>query len=278
MTPEYRMKRIYQGKVKAVIFDWAGTVVDTGVMAPALTFRAIFAEEGVEVTDDEARGPMGMHKRTHIERMLEMPSVRARWQANLGREPTVADVDRMYAKFVPKNIEALEQHVDVIQGVLETVAALRARGIKIGSSTGFVRPILDKLLPIAARLGYAPDVTVTADEVPDARPQPHMVWLNAIRLNVSPIEALVKVDDTVDGIREGLAAGCWTVGVVRTGNYVGASAAQLAELPADELARRLRRGYQLMTDCGSHYVIDSVADLLPVIDDIERRVHTGEKP
>ena len=24
LEPEYRMKRVYQGKVKAVIFDWAG--------------------------------------------------------------------------------------------------------------------------------------------------------------------------------------------------------------------------------------------------------------
>ena len=43
--------------------DSTGTVVDTGVMAPALTFRSIFEEEGVSVTDAEAREPMGMHKR-----------------------------------------------------------------------------------------------------------------------------------------------------------------------------------------------------------------------
>lgn len=42
------------------------------------------------------------------------------------------------------------------------------------------------------------------------------VWLNAIRLDVNPIEAVVKVDDTVDGIKEGLTAGCWTVGVAKT--------------------------------------------------------------
>ncbi|XP_037086568.1 phosphonoacetaldehyde hydrolase-like [Pollicipes pollicipes] len=146
MACEYRMKRIYQGKVKAVIFDWAGTVVDTGVMAPALTFRSIFEEEGVEVSDEEARGPMGMHKRTHIEKMLEMGGVRSRWLAKFGRAPNDDDVDRMYAKFVPKNIEALAKHVDVITGVPQVVAALRERGVKIGSSTGFVRPILDKLM------------------------------------------------------------------------------------------------------------------------------------
>lgn len=278
MQPEYRMQRVYIGKVKAVVFDWAGTVVDTGVMAPALTFRAIFEEEGVPVTEAEAREPMGMHKRTHIERMLEMPAVCSRWVEKFGREPSAEDVDRMYAKFVPKNIEALEKHVDVITNVPQTVEELRDRGIKIGSSTGYVRPILEKLMPIAARKGFSPDVSVTADEVPASRPLPHMVWMNAIRLNVSPIEAIVKVDDTVDGIREGLAAGCWTVGVVKTGNYVGLSAAQLATTPKDELQRRMKRAYDIMTNCGSHYVIDSVTELLAVIDDIERRLANGERP
>ncbi|KAF0303309.1 Phosphonoacetaldehyde hydrolase [Amphibalanus amphitrite] len=274
MEAEYRMKRTYIGKVKAVIFDWAGTVVDTGVMAPALAFRAIFEEEGIAVTDNEVREPMGMHKRTHIEKMLEMPTVRRRWVEKFDREPTKDDVDRMYAKFVPKNIEALETHADVITNVPQTVEELRDRGIKIGSCTGFVRPILDRLMPIAARKGFSPDVSVTADEVPAARPLPHMVWLNAIRLNVSPIEAIVKVDDTVDGIREGLAAGCWTVG----GNYVGLSAAQLAVTPRQEVQRRMKRAYDIMTDCGCHYVIDSVTELLVVIDDIERRLASGERP
>ena len=43
-----------------------------------------------------------------------------------------------------------------------------------------------------------------------------MLWLNAIKLDISPIEAIVKVDDTADGIREGLHAGCWTVGLAKT--------------------------------------------------------------
>ena len=78
--------------------------------------------------------------------MLEMPGVRRRWQDKFGRQPTAQDVDRMYAKFVPKTIEVLEKHVDVITNVPQTVEELREMGIKIGSCTGFVRPILDKLM------------------------------------------------------------------------------------------------------------------------------------
>ena len=62
------------------------------------------------------------------------------------------------------------------------------------------------------------------------------------------------------------------------GNYVGLSAPQLAVTPRAELERRMERAYGIMTDCGSHYVIDSVTELLAVIDDIERRLAHGERP
>ena len=39
-------------------------------------------------------------------------------------------------------------------------------------------------------------------------------------MDVNPLEAIVKVDDTVDGIKEGTTAGCWTVGVAKTVSYV----------------------------------------------------------
>ena len=64
-TP-YRFTRRYQGKIKAVIFDWAGTVIDCGVFAPARTFVEIFKLEGVPISDEEARGPMGTHKRVSV--------------------------------------------------------------------------------------------------------------------------------------------------------------------------------------------------------------------
>lgn len=73
-----------------------------------------------------------------------------------------------------------------------------------------------KLKISATKQGYTPDCYVSADELPQARPYPYGVWLNAIRLDVNPIEAIVKVDDTADGVREGTSAGCWSVGLAKT--------------------------------------------------------------
>lgn len=81
---EYGTKRFYRGKVKAAIFDWGGTVVDCGVCAPILTYVELFRQEGVEITDDEARAPMGSSAKVHIGKVLEKEAVLKRWKEAKG--------------------------------------------------------------------------------------------------------------------------------------------------------------------------------------------------
>ena len=211
------MVRHYKGKVKGVILDWAGTVVDCGVYSPAVAFMEVFKQEGVPVTTEEAREPMGSHKRVHIYKMTQMESVRRRWFEKFGCYPKEEDVERMYNNFVPFQLGCILDYSQMITGAVETVNMLRNQmGLKIGSTTGFTTPMLDMLKKAAADQGYVPDVYVAADEVPQARPYPYMVWMNAIKLDVNPIEAIVKVDDTADGVWEGTSAGCWSVGLAKT--------------------------------------------------------------
>ena len=73
--------------IQLVVFDWAGTTIDFGCMAPAGAFVAAFAANGVDVTLAEARGPMGLHKKDHIRAMLCTASVGAKWRAAVGRVP-----------------------------------------------------------------------------------------------------------------------------------------------------------------------------------------------
>ena len=214
---EYRMVRRYQGKVKAVVLDWAGTVLDCGVYSPAIAFVEVFKREGVPITMEEAREPMGTHKRVHIQKVTQLESVRKRWFDRYGLFPTEDDIQRMYENFIPMQLASLEKYATMITGAVNTVNLLREEfNLKIGSTTGFTSSMVDVLKGPATKQGYTPDCYVAADEVPQARPFPYMVWLNAIRLDVNPIEAIVKVDDTADGVKEGTSAGCWSVGLAET--------------------------------------------------------------
>jgi phosphonoacetaldehyde hydrolase len=224
----FSYERRYRGRIQAVILDWAGTTMDYGCMAPAVVFVEVYKRQGVPITMEEARAPMGAHKRVHIQRISELDGVRRRWQEVHGRPPTDDDVGRMFADFVPLQLACLSEYSALIPGTLEAVGAMRARGIRIGSTTGYLRDMMEINLRDAKLQGYEPDSTICASDVPAGRPYPYMCLQNVINLQVSPVAACVKVDDTVPGVEEGLNAGMWTVGLAMSGNEIGLP---LAERP-----------------------------------------------
>lgn len=270
----------YAGKVKALVLDWSGTVADAYVLAPAVVFVEVFKKHGVEISMEEARGPMGLRKDLHIKALTETPEIRGRWAEIKGKDPDQGDVDAMFADFVPMQLDCLRNYTDLLPGVAEVVQRLQKQGIKIGSSTGFVRVMVDILEEEAAKQGYTPDASVAGDEVEyGARPKPFMVYKNLDLMDIHPIQSVVKVDDTVSGIGEALEAGCWGVGVSLYSNYMDVDTPeQGAQLPPKEIARRNDITKVILQQAGAHYVIDSLADIEPVIDDINARLARGEKP
>jgi phosphonoacetaldehyde hydrolase len=274
----FTYQRQYRGKIQAVLLDWAGTTMDYGCMAPAVVFVEVYKRQGVPITMEEARAPMGAHKRVHIQKIGQLDTVRQRWQQVHGRVPTEADVDRMFAEFVPLQLECLSQYSAMIPGALEAVAAMRKRGMKIGSTTGYLREMMDINLRDAKKQGYEPDSTVCASDVPAGRPYPFMCLQNVINLQVSPVESCVKIDDTVPGIEEGLNAGMWTIGLAVSGNEIGLPLEEVKKLDPADFARRRERAYTRMLQVGGHYVVDSIADVMPCLDAIEERMARGERP
>jgi phosphonoacetaldehyde hydrolase len=280
-TSDYVYSRGYRGKVKALVLDWSGTTADAYVLAPAVVFVDVFKKHGVEISMLEARGPMGLRKDLHIKALTEVPEIRERWKAVHGKDPDQGDIDRMFADFVPMQLECLRQYTSLLPGVAETTQKLQKDyGIKIGSSTGFVRSMVDILEEDAKKQGYTPDASVAGDEVEHgARPKPFMVYRNLDMMDVHPIQSVVKVDDTISGIGEALEAGCWGVGIARYSNYMNVNSLDEAEsLPDEEMRRRLALTREILRKAGAHYVIDEFTQLPEVIDDVNERLARGEKP
>jgi phosphonoacetaldehyde hydrolase len=266
------------GSLKAVVFDWAGTMVDFGSRAPMGAFVEAFARFGVAIAVAEAREPMGRPKRDHVAALMAMPRIAAAWTQRHGHPPAQADIDAVYEVFVPMNVAVAADHAEMIPGAIDTVHELRRRGLKIGSTTGYTREIMAKVLPRAAAAGFEPDNLVCAGDLAEGRPGPLMMYRTMADLGVYPPSAIVKVDDTAPGIAEGLAAGTWTVGVTASGNGVGLSLDEWNALsPAD---RRLRADLagEVLRRAGAHCLIDTVAALPGALDEIEARMARGERP
>jgi phosphonoacetaldehyde hydrolase len=275
---DFSYTRTYRGPVKLVVFDWAGTAVDFGCQAPIIAFMEGFKQRGVEVTMEQARAPMGMEKRAHIEAVLAMDEVAALWRSVHGKDATDEDIDSMYEDFVPHLLSILPNHSQLIPDVADAISALRADGVKIGATTGYFHEAAEVVVRAAAAAGYIPDAHLCASDVRQGRPSPAMVHRIMELLDIYPPEAVVNVGDTVVDIHTGLNGGVWSVGVAATGNETGLGRKELEELEPARREAKIATARSRLIQAGAHFVIDTMAELPGIIDTINGLLKQGKSP
>jgi phosphonoacetaldehyde hydrolase len=264
--------------LRAVVFDWAGTVVDHGCVAPLIAFVRLFAANGIAATPEQARAPMGLGKAEHLRAMLEMPEVAAGWRARHGRDWTDADLRRLYHDFMPIQLDVIDEYSELVPHARETLVRLRERGLRVGGTTGYFRAAAERVVAAAKRQGFEVDVSICAEDVTGGRPAPWMIFRAMEALNVYPPSAVVKIGDTVPDIGEGLAAGAWSVGVARSSSDVGCTAAQWDALPQAERTSRTAVARDKLIQAGAHAVLDTLAELPALLDELDTRLQSGVKP
>ncbi|OUO93367.1 phosphonoacetaldehyde hydrolase [Cloacibacillus sp. An23] len=257
-----------ENRVTCVIFDWAGTTVDYGCFAPLGAFTRVFEEAGLPLSIEEARGPMGLPKRDHVRELLKLPRVSALFAEKYGRAWNEADVDRLYEGFVPALMGTLKDYCEPLPGVIETVAELRGAGLKIGSTTGYTKEMMDIVAPGAAARGYAPDALVTPDEAGAGRPAPYMIFRNMERLGVYPPSNVVKAGDTLADVREGKNAGVWSAGIIEGSSELGLTREECEALSENERAERYAAVRGRFLAAGADFVIERVTELPKLIEQI----------
>lgn len=250
------------GNIEAVIFDWAGTTVDYGCYAPVQAFIKAFEDFGITPTEEEVRKPMGMLKRDHVRTMMNMDRIHSEWIKSNGSDFTEADVDKVYAKSETGIMKILKDFAEPKPYVLQAVKELRAAGKKIGSTTGYTDEMMSIVVPKAAELGYSPDCWFSPNAVNNmGRPYPYMMFRNMEALGVHSVKNVVKVGDTVADIKEGIAAGAVTVGVIEGSSVMGFSQAAYEALPEAERQIHIERTRQVYLDAGADFVIMDMSGL-----------------
>jgi phosphonoacetaldehyde hydrolase len=265
-------------RIEAVIFDWAGTTVDHGSLAPVRAVSEVFRNRGLGVTDAEVRRDMGIYKRDHIRNLLFDPAVEERWWQRFGSAPTDADVENLFQEFIPAQTRVLEQFSAPVPGLLEAVAHLRSSGIRIGSTTGYTRPMLDILAASAAARGYSPELAYCPDDVGGGRPLPWMCWRIAAEFRLTSAASAIKVGDTPSDIDEARNAGMWAVGVTSTGNEIGLSLEDWAALAPAEQESRVSAASARLQTAGAHYVIRELSELSWLIGVLNGQLANGGRP
>ena len=264
-------------KIELAVFDWAGTTVDYGCFAPVKVFLEIFKEKGIDVTLEEARAPMGLLKIDHIKAMLSGKRISDLWKEKYGRKWDMNDVNEMYKNFEEKLFKILAEYTTPVPHCIETVTLLRNSGIKIGSTTGYTKEMMDIVVPGAAAKGYSPDFYITPSSVAAGRPYPYMIFKNMDYLKTGDLDCVLKVGDTISDIKEGRNAKVWTVGVLKGSSELGLTEEEVKNLFEEELKEKMEEVAAKMISAGAHMVIEDISKVPMAVEIINNRLQMGER-
>lgn len=258
-------------KIEGVVFDWAGTIIDFGSLAPMGAFVGLFSRHGVPISIDQARVPMGLPKLDHIRALGAMPEIGQAWRAaHGGQDFTDRDAQNLLLEFEPMSAEAAWQNRAFIPGFLNTYDWLKSRGIRVATTTGYTRRIMTPVIEYARALGFTPDAVICCDDVLRSRPDPMGMFACCEAMGLKPGAHIIKVDDTAPGIEEGRNAQCYTIGVAASGNAMGWSLSDWENGDPSKRKEALAVAEQRLRTAGADLVLASVADLPQAIERMEQ--------
>lgn len=188
-------------RLALVVFDLAGTTVADDDAVPR-AFTVALAGEGLAIDAATLSGVRGATKREALARLLPPgPDLAAR-------------VDRAYASFQSALTQAYAPgQVAPVPGAAETIAALRARDIRVALNTGFDRALTLHLLSGLDWRDIA-DTVVCGDEVAQGRPAPFLIYRAMERTGIVDVGRVANVGDTALDLQAGHHARAgWNIGV-----------------------------------------------------------------
>lgn len=266
-------------KVKALIFDWAGTTIDYGCRAPLAVFLELFMDKGIPITFEEASRPMGKLKIEHIAELLQMERIRNEYYKKYGKYPDKNTVDEFYSDFETNLFKILPVYTEPLPGVVDTINILRKDyKLKIGSTTGYTKEMMDIITPIVEKKGYKPDYIISSSEVKQGRPYPWMIYHNAMNLCVFPMEYIVKIGDTIADIEEGRNSGCWTVGIIEGSSTMGMTQEEYSKLNEKEKGKLKKIAEDKYKAANPDFIINSFKDIPQLIDTINNLLNSNQYP
>lgn len=185
---------------RAVIWDMDGVIADTG----GLHFRAwqaVFAERGIDFTEDDFRRTFGQRNDNIIRSVMG---------ENVPDEEMQAISEEKEEKF---RAEA-RQHVAAFPGVISLMQSLREKGFRMAVASSAPLANLELLME-KLNTGKYMDAVVSAEDVARGKPDPQIFLLAAERLGVPPQDCVV-IEDAVAGVAAAKRAGTRCIAVTNT--------------------------------------------------------------
>ena len=203
--------------IRNIIFDFDGTLADTAAGILATEREMLRRMDLPEPAQAQMCSAIGLPLPESLRRGCNIPAERV--------DEAVLLYRALFFDYAP-------QHIIIFDGVKETLAAFRDKGLRLAIATSRSSNSLDVILTTHGLDGCFPE-RVTADQGIKAKPAPDMVLHLLRKMGLRPEETLVVGDTTFD-LEMGKGAGCLTAGV----SYGNHSREQLSTVQPDWIVDR----------------------------------------
>lgn len=180
-------------RIQAIVFDCDGTLVDSEVIGMDL-MQEMALQRGVSLTREETYQQF---------RGISLASVIQLIKSRLGGVLATDFDEQFVAQYREESVERFRQRLRPIPGVLEFIRSLP---IPFAVATNGPREKAELTLSIVGLLPYVGNRIFSAYEHGAFKPDPGLFLLAAAEMGVEPV-ACAAVEDSIAGIRAGLAAG-----------------------------------------------------------------------
>lgn len=213
---------------KLIVTDIAGTVQDKFSKAPTVAMVKAFKRLKIQLLPSEGRKYMGLPKHPHLMNTLAMPEIQTQLKA-LGYPNGVLPEEKVeeLKKFLGEELsQAIKEptHHRVIPGVIDAFKILRSGSfgkVMIVPCTGYYTEHAQMMEKYANAQGLYFDLpVVSSDQVKNPRPFGGMILKIMKTAGITNHRNVIKIDDTVAGLKEGIDAGVATMGVYGTSVYM----------------------------------------------------------
>jgi len=256
--------------IRLVVFDLGGTIVDKYSLSPFISLKLAFKMKGMNIPNKLIYKDMGIEKHQHITDILNDKSVSRQWMQKNGEYPNMDSTMSVFDEFIRYQMDDGIKNIEILPETKSCIEWLGDNNISTGVTTDFSRPIMsairEKLLDDDIQIDKYVSSTCLGKP---GLPNPHMMREIINSLSISDARRVLKIDDSVFGIREGKNAGAITVGVAKWSLYMKINDyAEDKSLTKEEYVERLKNSRDVLWSAHPDYVIDDLNELPQIINHI----------
>lgn len=252
--------------IKLCIFDLGGTIVDKFSLSPFFSLKNAFKNKGINIHNSLIFKDMGKNKLDHINLILNDKYVSRLWFQKYGKYPNHSDSQILFEDFNKLQLNDGLKKIRILPETKHCFDLLSENNILTGATTGFNREITMQIEHILKDRNIHINKYVSSTCLEKSRPFPNMINHIMNELNINNPNSVIKIDDTEIGIKEGINAGCTTVGVAKWSiNMKMRTYEEPYILSEEEYNERLKNSRFALIQAGADHVIDSLDELYPLI-------------